>query len=440
MLKYLKLENVGPADEMELELGSRLNILTGDNGLGKSFLLDVAWFVNTGSWPRDVNPGVVGGYMARPRRIKDEGKIFFVYKPRTYINLPKDHIWGGEFGFNRETQRWGSSSNLHAMRRLPCIYSMADGSIAIWDHLRNSNGMFSLTSETIERPKAFVFSPEELWRGKEGPDRKRLIHGLISDWATWQKEKGESFQLLVEILHVLSPDPSEPLKLGELTRIDVNDLQDMPTIVMPYGEEVAIVHAASGIRRILSLAYVLVWMWTEHRRAAKLFGENPTPEITFLLDEVECHLSPKWQRKILPSLLEAVRQLSDEIAIQLIANTHSPLVMASLEPLFDPERDRWFDLDMVGENGHSAVQLRQRDFEIKGDVNNWLMSRAFDLKSTRSEDAEVALNRANEALNTESVTPDQLEEIQAELVRVLPPSDVFLAKWDMIGRKKGWWK
>jgi recombinational DNA repair ATPase RecF len=38
---------------MELDLAPRLNLLTGDNGLGKSFLLDVAWWAMTRRWPRD---------------------------------------------------------------------------------------------------------------------------------------------------------------------------------------------------------------------------------------------------------------------------------------------------------------------------------------------------------------------------------------------------
>jgi hypothetical protein len=41
MLTYLKISNVGPSPIMELDLGERLNLITGDNGLGKSFLLDI---------------------------------------------------------------------------------------------------------------------------------------------------------------------------------------------------------------------------------------------------------------------------------------------------------------------------------------------------------------------------------------------------------------
>ena len=50
MLKHLNLENVGPSSAMELEFGERLNLITGDNGLGKSFLLDIAWWSMTRKW------------------------------------------------------------------------------------------------------------------------------------------------------------------------------------------------------------------------------------------------------------------------------------------------------------------------------------------------------------------------------------------------------
>ena len=52
MLNYLKLENVGPAPKMEIDFKPRMNFLTGDNGLGKTFLLDIAWWVLTRTWAR----------------------------------------------------------------------------------------------------------------------------------------------------------------------------------------------------------------------------------------------------------------------------------------------------------------------------------------------------------------------------------------------------
>lgn len=56
MLEWLKLENVGPAPKFELDFAPRVNLITGDNGLGKSFLLDVAWFALTEVWRDPVRP------------------------------------------------------------------------------------------------------------------------------------------------------------------------------------------------------------------------------------------------------------------------------------------------------------------------------------------------------------------------------------------------
>src|SRR5687768_11782681 len=51
MLKLLKLEGVGPVHGLTASFGERLNVLTGDNGLGKSFLLDVCFWTLTSTWP-----------------------------------------------------------------------------------------------------------------------------------------------------------------------------------------------------------------------------------------------------------------------------------------------------------------------------------------------------------------------------------------------------
>src|SRR3712207_3421041 len=68
MLERLAFENIGPISGQELEFGERLNLLTGDNGLGKTFILDVAWWALTRTWPenqillpeqnRDGNPAI----------------------------------------------------------------------------------------------------------------------------------------------------------------------------------------------------------------------------------------------------------------------------------------------------------------------------------------------------------------------------------------------
>ena len=49
-LSYLATSGLGPAYRFVLEPAERLSLITGDNGLGKSFLLEAAWWALTGTW------------------------------------------------------------------------------------------------------------------------------------------------------------------------------------------------------------------------------------------------------------------------------------------------------------------------------------------------------------------------------------------------------
>ena len=79
MIHSLKLENVGPAAEMELEFGRRLNLLTGDNGLGKSFLLDIIWWALTRKWPAEGNTNLTAGKIALPTDKSKKATIKFSF-------------------------------------------------------------------------------------------------------------------------------------------------------------------------------------------------------------------------------------------------------------------------------------------------------------------------------------------------------------------------
>jgi hypothetical protein len=180
------------------------------------------------------------------------------------------------------------------------------------------------------------------------------------------------------------------------------------------------------MRRILALAYLLVWAWQEHQQAAKQLGESVAPQITFLIDEIESHLHPSWQRSIVPTLLS--------VMVQLITATHSPLVMASVEPLFDAKQDAWFDLDLC----QGEVALIQRTYEKQGDVVNWLTSDAFDLRSGRPREYETLVNEASSLLMQSTPDKAELQAMYLKLLQALKPTDEFLFRWRAICDKKGW--
>ena len=140
MIKKLQLTNVGPAPSLELEFADRLNIITGDNGLGKSFLLDMAWWALTRTWPAEVNPKLTMGLKAFPGS-DNKAEIIAHFKGRMNID---DIV--ARYGYHWQSQQWIPATvspvgetlhpNPQDTSRL-VIYAMADGSFAVWDRARN---------------------------------------------------------------------------------------------------------------------------------------------------------------------------------------------------------------------------------------------------------------------------------------------------------------
>jgi len=400
MLESIQLKNVGPAPEMKMDLARRLNLITGDNGLGKSFLLDVAWWALTRTWAREMvipKPGA-------------KAEIAYAYTKKT----------SGSYAFTSNYEpgetRWTVKRSRPPIPGL-ILYAQVDGGFSVWDPMRNY-----WTNDAPDRPNAFLFTPEQVWHGNE------YSNGVLDDWALWQAGNDSAFRVLKQVLEKLSPSPTEKLAPGELRTLRINDKGPTPTLRMPYGEDVPLIHASAGMRRVIALAYLLTWAWQRHVESARIRGESPAREIVFLIDEIEGHLHPQWQRRIVPALLKVMEALTGEngAQVQLIAATHSPLVLASVEPTFDVEQDAWFDLDLE----EQRVVLRKRPYVRHGEIGNWLVSEAFDLKEPRSLEGEQAISAAQAVLDSPAPSAKEIEGADQGLRKAgLPDIDPFWVRW-----------
>jgi hypothetical protein len=136
MLKELHLQSVGPSSQFDVEFADRLNIFTGDNGLGKSFLLDVAWWVLTGNWVEQP---------AYPQRNTEE-------IPRIISQIStKDGVQDYQSGFNFSEQQWTNIESPPELNEV-VIFVRVDGSFSVFDPVRN-------------RDSAYNFTPDTLWNG-----------------------------------------------------------------------------------------------------------------------------------------------------------------------------------------------------------------------------------------------------------------------------------
>lgn len=429
MLKSIAAKNVGPIPEFSVKFGPCLNIMTGDNGLGKTFLLDMIWYAMTSFWPAEVNPRMVSGLMGRPLNPKKDAIIDFTLTGNG--SSSKKY----QSKFDRNEQLWVAQHNLNPQKNELVVYALADGSLCVWDPARSYwSASLERSGKYAKYQSAFVFTPNDIWNGLK-QDGNNVCNGLIVDLLKWQDKDSFEYDCMKFLLEELSP-ADFTMRLDEPTRISIDDVRDIPTIRMPYGV-VPVLHASSAIRRILSLAYCLTWAYSEHKKACDIRGIRSTSQMTFLMDEVDAHLHPNWQRKIMKALLDSIGEilgLRTKGKVQIIASTHSPLVMASLEDVFDESKDKWLDFDYENDG---TISFTEREFEKLGTSESWLKSKAFDLKDSRSIESSEKIRQIYDLLKEKRSDKNRIRLLFNELVEKLSPLDreLFLIRY--MCQKKG---
>lgn len=225
--------------------------------------------------------------------------------------------------------------------------------------------------------------------------------------------------MLVRILDVLSLKDLGPMLPSDIIR-NPNESREVPTIIHSYGD-VPITIASVGVKRILALAYMIIWLWSGHKLFVKQTGTPRLNRMVIVVNEVKTHLHPKWQRTILPALISLGRQLNEDFDVQVTASTHSPMVMASVEVEFWDEADTLLHLAPQGGN----IVLKELEFQKYGDVSAWLTSPIFGLKQTRSRSTEKIIERAKTVRLSRRPSKSEISQISIKLKRQLAPDGPF---------------
>ncbi len=400
-LSKIELVNVGPCDHVEMVLSPRLNIITGDNGLGKTFLMDCAWWALTNTWT---------GNEARPKYAEGSKRAYISYAIAGKSKFSKEN----KVLYDNKNLTWKRTADTATIPGL-IIYALVDGSYAVWDPSKNNGTR--------------VFTRQQVWNGYESN-----IEGLIRDWVKWQNSPDKyPFDIFKQVLAEMSPPDMGVLTPGESVRIP-NDSREIPTIQYPYGT-VPVTNSSAGVGRIITLAYLIVWAWNEHKESCKLRGIKPDSRIVVMIDELEAHLHPKWQRTILPALVEVQKHLASELEVQFIIATHSPLIMASSESIFDVNTDKLFQIKLSAENADAT--LSEESYIKYGQVNTWLTSPIFNLSQARATGAEQAINAAKNLQLEDDPSDAEVQAVHQQLVQCLAQNDPFWPRWIYFAEQHG---
>ena len=202
------------------------------------------------------------------------------------------------------------------------------------------------------------------------------------------------FQLIKEVLNNLLPNVED-------IRISIPDVNQSPRAEFKTPDGWLKLDA-------LSLGYQTMVSWMVDL-AAHMFQRypdslNPIAEpAVVLIDEIDLHLHPKWQRTIMAYLSERF------VNTQFIVTAHSPLIVQAAENA---------NIVVLKREGDQVV-IHQQAQAVKGwRVDQLLTSDLFDLQSARSPHYESLLEKRRQILSKATLSEtDQAEfrKLEAEI-------------------------
>ncbi|ACZ11070.1 AAA family ATPase [Sulfurospirillum deleyianum] len=345
----IEIENFKLFDKVEFSFNEHFNLIIGINGSGKSSLLR-ALAVALGGW---ANAYIKDDRNLRPiekneiREIQKDGRfdktkdtLIKTYGEarviNRYSNDRKANVeWTRRRQENQETSLSGSIQ----------YENPADGTFSTWYSLNfNTLGSDILNyvdkGRTFDLPLIAVYECDRLWLAKnqlniEASAKAQYSrfdpyvdcfhtganHEAIGEWLL--KHELASLQLKEETPVLLSIKNAVRNALENCTDISF-DFEEGRVIVDFEDKSIPFEHLSDGQRTILGLFCDIA------RRAAILnphFGGEASENTSgvVLIDELDLHLHPKWQMKIIGDLQKVFPN------IQFICTTHSPILLRSIE-------------------------------------------------------------------------------------------------------------
>ena len=158
--------------------------------------------------------------------------------------------------------------------------------------------------------------------------------------------------------------------------------------------------------------------------ARRLMLESPNTPVAeapgiVCIDEIELHLHPAWQRRILKSLMEVFRNC------QFIVSTHSPQVIAGVEA-------RHVRLLTPGGNG---VRKVSRPIASRGRDSNYVLEGILDVPA-RDDDVSRLFDRFDQLIDAGEM--EEAERVLSELGQAVEGQSsgvaIRQAKWNRLRR------
>ncbi|MDY6930038.1 MAG: AAA family ATPase [Pseudomonadota bacterium] len=325
-LQNLTLENFRACEHLELEFGRRLTVMLGNNGSGKTSVLD-GIAIGLGAVLTHL-PFVSGITFRKTGDIRQQGNVLAPYT-RIGLAMPNGLKWDRVKRRDKSKATAKAAPPAIGLKGLEAYLDdiVIDRLNADKEYELPIMAYYGVSRAVLEVPLRRKGFPKEHTR-LEALSQSLEAQSSFRSAFIWfynkeneehrlQKEKRSFDVTLKELdavrraIKLVFPDISHP-------HIEVNPLRLAVTI---NGETLDLMQLSDGYKTLLGLVIDL----SMRMGLANPHLKDPlSAEAVVMIDEVDLHLHPSWQQRVLADLL---RTFSNT---QFILTTHSPFVVEAL--------------------------------------------------------------------------------------------------------------
>lgn len=286
-IEQIRLTNLGRFNDLHLSFGSQTTVICGANGVGKTSILDAI--------AASVISFNTNAYLRKKANSTVNGKI-----SATFNLFGDTQPVSGEIDTFYPDEKFSGYGLREAAKYLIYLRAARDFNYSRKDSVKRD----IVISEFQYQSRAFEgVDANEI---KDWFANRYLMRPHGEDWPVYRKENLEVAKNLFSLL-----DSSVKLNNVDTSSFDIN--VETPSGVIPYE------YLSSGFRSAFSMLLGII-KEIEYRRIDLSASEF---DGVILIDEVDLHLHPTWQLKILFALKETFK------SAQIIVSTHSPHVVQS---------------------------------------------------------------------------------------------------------------
>ncbi|MFV8756293.1 AAA family ATPase [Nannocystaceae bacterium ST9] len=325
-LRKVRLQNYRGVTQRSIDIAETTTVLVGDNGLGKT-----CWLEAIAAGVGAILPGMGAG--PPPELCKDDVRQVI----RELAGVPDRQY---QFPMELEIEATVQGHLLPWTRRIESpSHETAVTEGEAMEVMARQIGEEVRAHAIRQLPVLAYYGTQRLWPPAIEPGDRREVGSRLDGYRDCLKAASTHRDMMEWVRHftmvgLQRKNPVVQLQAIERAVVACVEgaeyfgydlaLQDL-TVTLRDGQVFAFRMLSDGYRNIVAMVADIAW------RASVLnpqLGDRAASlaEGVVLIDEIDLHLHPKWQRRVLADLRRAFPRL------QFITTTHSPFIIQSLEP------------------------------------------------------------------------------------------------------------